>query len=337
MKPETLITGATGLVGSHLLANLCLQGKSVRAIYRNPSKIEAVKQVFSYYTNDVEKLFNQIEWVETDINDVPALTRAFEGIKYVYHCAAVVSFQKRDYDIMRKVNIEGTANMVNLALAHGVQKFCHVSSIATMDKDENNDVVTEQNSWNPEINNSEYAITKYGAEMEVWRATQEGLKIVMVNPGVILGSGHWDKNTGLLFKKVSDGFRFYTEGITGFVGVWDVVKAMVQLMENDIANERFILVSENRSYGDVLTTIAQQMNKPAPTIRAGRFLLQTAWFLDLIRSLFTSKSEFSKDFITSAVNKTFYNPAKIQKSLDFTFEPLVETIGKCVKDFKATK
>ena len=145
---------------------------------------------------------------------------------HVYHCAALVSFNPKDYRTMRTINIDGTANLVNLCIENKVEKICFVSSIASIGKSLNNKPITEENEWNPEEKHHGYAITKYGAEMEVWRASQEGLNVVIVNPGVILGVGFWKTGTGKLFTTIKNGFKFYTEGITGFVDVKDVTKSL---------------------------------------------------------------------------------------------------------------
>lgn len=322
------------MVGSHLAANLCLQGEKVRATYRKCTDFSGVKQVFSYYSDDPEKLFNQIEWVEADITDIPALSPAFEGITQVYHCAALVSFQKKDYEKMRKVNIEGTANMVNLALANGVEKFCYVSSIASLDKNENSLLITEQNEWNPENNNYGYAITKYGGEMEVWRASQEGLNVIIVNPGVILGSGFWQHNTGMFFTNAAKNFKYYTTGETGFVGVWDVVKIMMQLMESAVVNQRFILVSENLSYETVLKSIAKALGTKPPTVRVTKLMSELAWRLAKIVSFMSGKSPLiTQHTAKTSLEKYTYSAEKIKTTLSFEFQNIEGVIQKCATDY----
>ena len=239
-----LVTGGTGLVGSHLLYHLCLQNVAIRAIYRTKSSLENVKKVFRYYTED-ENLFSKIEWYQADITDVPKMIPAFSDVKHVYHCAAFISFNPKDYRKMRKVNIHGTAIIVNLCIAAKIEKLCFVSSIAAVGDSLKGKIVTEENEWNKELDNSGYSITKFGAEMEVWRASQEGVDVVVVNPGVILGSGFWEKGSSKLFTQVSKGLKYFTEGITGFVGVKDVANSMILLMNSNVKNERFILVAEN--------------------------------------------------------------------------------------------
>src|SRR5690606_13726688 len=150
------------LVGSHLLYKLVSADEKVRAIYRNEQKLENVKNVFSTYTDDYKSLFEAIEWVEADILDIPSLTEAFKGISYVYHCAALVSFEPNKYHILRKINIEGAANIVNFCISHNIKKLCYVSSEATLGNTLNKEPITEETIWNPETDNNVYAITKYG-------------------------------------------------------------------------------------------------------------------------------------------------------------------------------
>ena len=245
-----LVTGGTGLVGAHLLFKLVNSHKKVKAIYRNERKLSNVKSVFSCYTDDYESLFNAVEWIQADILDIPELSEVFTGISHVYHCAAFVSFEPDKYQLLRQTNIEGSANIVNLCLSNVVEKLCYVSSIATLGYELNNKSITENTNWNPEDDNNVYAITKYGAEMEVWRATQEGLDAVIVNPGVILGAGIWRYGSGSLFKKTHKGLRHYTSGTVALVAVDDVVSIMIELMNSPITNERFVLVAENWTYKD---------------------------------------------------------------------------------------
>ena len=329
-----LVTGGTGLVGSHLLYHLALEGKRLRATYRKDSNLKAVERVFSYYTKDYKKLFQEIEWIEADIVDIPSLQKAFVDIKIVYHCAAIVSFDKKEYHIMRKVNIEGTANMVNFSLANNIEKFCFVSSIATLEKAVDNKLIDENNEWNSETNNYGYAITKYGAEMEVWRASQEGLDVVIVNPGVILGAGFWHSGPGELFTKFYNEFKFYTNGITGFVAVKDVAKAMILLTNSKIINERFVLVAKNSSFKDVFYKIADAFRKKRPTIQVTKLLSVIAWRLEWIKCILTGKAPLITKHSASASLSTYqYSSAKIKNAIGFVFEPLEETIKDVCKNF----
>ena len=315
-----LITGATGLVGSHLALHLLENNEDVRAIYRTLSAIEKTKSLFALYKK--EFLFEKIEWIQADITDIPSLEITFKNIEYVYHCAALISFDPKDEKKLRKTNIEGTANIVNFCLANRIKKLCYVSSIAALgDLKEYETTITEETEWNPEKPHSDYAISKYGAEIEVWRGYQEGLPIVIVNPGVILGLGYWKTGSGEIFSKVQKGLLFYTKGITGFVTVNDVVKIMTQLMKSNINGERYIVIAKNISFEKILITIAKALKVKSPSIYAKPWLTEIVWRLDwLASSFFYSKRRLSKDMAQSLHSENYISNEKVKKNLDFTFQ-----------------
>lgn len=329
-----LVTGGTGLVGSHLLVRLTQENEPIRAIYRTAESIEKTKNVFSYYPNISTELFNTIEWVQADITDVPSMIPAFKGVKKVYHCAAIISFDPADYRTMRKVNIHGTAIIANLCIDAKVEKLCYVSSIATIGDDPKKEVATEENEWVGNEKNNGYAITKYGAETEVWRASQEGVDVVIVNPGVILGSGFWSSGSGIMFSQVYKGFPFYSEGITGFVGVKDVIHCMVALMESTCKNERFIVVSENKSFKEVLFSIADAFGKKKPSKCVQPWQASLFWRWEWLVSKITArKIRMSKYTAKTLHSKTYYSSGKIKKLIIKKFESIEEVITYVSDDF----
>ncbi|MFT6795851.1 MAG: dihydroflavonol-4-reductase [Maribacter sp.] len=321
-----LVTGGTGLVGSHLLLELVRTNTEVRAIYRAESKLANVKKVFSYYTPNPQTIFDKIEWIKADILDIPALEIAIEGIDYVYHAAALISFDPNDFDRLKKVNIEGTANIVNLCLAYQVRKLCYVSTIGTIGRSLTNKEATEDSEWTDQ-NTNVYARTKYAAEMEVWRGSQEKLEVVIVNPGVIVGPGFWETGSGKLFKTANKQYNYYPPGGTGFVSVSDVVKTMIGLMTSNIVGERFILVSKNLSFKDILTRITLAMNKKPPTKILKLWQLKIGRYLDILSHLLTGNGRrITKNTIYSLQNIEVYNNDKIKNSLNYKFQVLDEAI-----------
>lgn len=334
-----LITGITGLVGAHLALHL-LENKvpSVRGTYRDEKNIEKTKTLFEYYKK--EYLFEKIQWVKADILDIPSLEIAFQNIEYVYHCAAFISFDPNDEKKLRKTNIHGTANIVNFCVDKKVKKLCHVSSIAALgDLNQGENTITETTEWNKEVLHSDYAISKYGAEMEVYRAQQEGVDVVLVNPGIILGAypHNWNKNSGsgALFTSVKKGLPYYTQGTTGYVSVQDVVTIMFFLMQSTICNEKFILISENKSYKEIITLVANQLKVKPPQKEAPFWLLNLAWKLDWLRHLlFRTKRKLSKSSAKSLVTTDFISNEKIVKTLNYSFQPVEKTIAEIAGCFK---
>ncbi|WP_034062608.1 NAD-dependent epimerase/dehydratase family protein [Lacinutrix jangbogonensis] len=327
-----LVTGGTGFVGAHLLFRLLNKKQTVRAIYRNEKKFNTVKRIFSYYTKDAETLFNAIDWIEADLNDIPALTEAFKDVTHVYHCAAFVSFEPDKFDVLQKTNIEGTANIVNLCISNKTTKLCYISSIAAIGAPKPGEITTEDTEWNPEADNSVYAITKYGAELEVWRGSQEGLDVVIVNPGVIIGPGIWNYGSGSIIKTAHNKVKYYTNGSLGCVAVHDVVKAMLLLMDSAIKNERFILVSRNWSYKKLLTSCAEALAVKPPKKEAKHWLLQIGWRLDWLKHKVTRKRRvLTKQLADSLVSKSIYNGDKIKAHVDFEYINLETEIKETCK------
>nr|WP_294773602.1 NAD-dependent epimerase/dehydratase family protein [uncultured Flavobacterium sp.] len=321
-----LVTGGTGLVGAHLLLHLAESENAIRSIYRNKKNIEKTQSLFRLYQK--EALFNKIEWVNADIIDIPSLEIAFQNIEYVYHCAALISYDPKDEDQLRKINIEGTANIVNFCLAYNVKKLCHVSSIATLgDLKPYEKEVSETTEWNPEAPHSDYAISKYGAEMEIWRGQQEGLQVVIVNPGVIFGAGFWQQGSGVFFSAVKKGFPFYTKGSTGYVGVTNVVKIMMLLMKSDHNGERFSVIAENLTFQEVIYAIAEKLKAKKPKTEAKPWMLAIAWRLDwFCATFFRTKRRLSKYSVNSLFSAETISNEKIKNALDFEFQSIEAVI-----------
>ncbi|MEN8138682.1 MAG: NAD-dependent epimerase/dehydratase family protein [Bacteroidota bacterium] len=330
-----LVTGATGLLGAHLLYHLLQTEDKVKALYRGKSKLQTVKNVFSYYCDKPQQLFDKVEWVEAEILDVPSLEEAFVGVTKVYHVAAVIAFDTESEKLMNKVNIEGTANVVNMCLNNSIEKLCHVSSVATLGKTLNGAEITEDNQWNPDADNSGYAISKNGAEMEVWRGVEEGLNSVIVNPSIILGPGFWNSGTGNFFPMVKKGMKFYTEGMSGFVGVNDVAKIMIALMNSKVKHQRFIVSSGNLRYKDIFTSIADNLQVSPPKFKAMKWMLSIAWRADLLKSIvFGTEHKLSKYSARSSVNTNRFNNGKIKEELSFSFQKMEDVIKEVSTIFR---
>jgi len=328
-----LVTGGTGLVGSHLLFHLLNKGSSVRAIHRKNSDIQSVKEIFSYYKENPEALFNKIQWIEADINDIPALECAFEDVNFVYHCAALISFDPNDFNSLQNINKKGTENIVNLCIDKNIKKLCYVSSIAAIGKSITGELVNEENEWNDSFTNA-YAASKHFAEMEVWRGAQEGLSMVIVNPGIIVGPGYWESGSGVLFKTVAKGMRYYFPGGTGFIAVGDVVNIMVQLMESPVKNERFIAVSENLSYKSIIETISLGFNRPSPKVGLKFWQLEFFRRMDWVLNVFIAKKrKLTKQGLRSLRHPQVYDNLKVQEELNIEYEPIQTCVAYACKKY----
>ncbi|MEO6330118.1 MAG: NAD-dependent epimerase/dehydratase family protein [Ginsengibacter sp.] len=310
-----LVTGGSGLVGSELITQLLAAGNKIRAIY-NTTPLADFKS-------------ENITSVKCDILDITRLEVAMEGITKVYHCAAIVSFNKKIKNEIYAVNVEGTTNVVNTCLSAGVKKLLYVSSVAALGRPTGEQSITEEISWTEEKNRGVYGRSKFLAEMEVWRGIGEGLRANIVNPSTILGGSDWNKGSTKIFKTAFDEFPWYSEGVTGFVDVRDVAKAMILLMESEIINQRFILNAENVSYKDIFSDIAKGFSKKSPHKKVTPFLAEIVWRLEGIRSFITGKEHLlNKETVHKAMAELYFDNTKIKKTLEgFTFRPIKETIN----------
>lgn len=316
-----LITGASGLVGSHLAAALVGENR-VRALYRS--------EIPSF--NGADK----VEWVKGDILDVVSLEEAMIGVTHVYHCAAVVSFNPSKKKMLQQVNVEGTANVVNACLGADVQKLLFVSSVAALGRIRENVAIDETMNWSEETSNSEYGKTKYFSEMEVWRGMGEGLDAVVVNPVIILGSGDWEKGSSGLFKTAYDEFPWYTEGTSGFVDVQDVVKAMILVMESDASAERFILCADSIQYRTIFTQMAHNFGKKPPRKKVTPFLAALVWRWEAIKAKFTGKDPIlTKETARTAAAKVRFDNSKLKKFFpSFEYTPVEESLQRICGELK---
>jgi dihydroflavonol-4-reductase len=310
------VTGATGLVGSHLVQALVQQGKPVRALYRSA--------IPTYAGAD------NVEWIQGDILDVIALEEALVGVEQVYHCAAIVSFNPKNIQALFQTNVEGTANVVNACISAGVQKLLYVSSVAALGRMHRESDIDENMQWSPKANNSEYGKSKYLAEMEVWRGIGEGLKSVIVNPTIILGAWDWNSGSTQIFKSVYNEFPWYTEGVTGFVDVADVVRAMQLLMESNISAQRYILNAVNLPFKEVFTIIAECFGKRPAHKKVTPFMAGLIWRWEAVKYRLTGISPLiTKETAASAQAKVFFKNGKLlQQFPSFKYASITESISR---------
>ena len=325
------VTGGTGLLGSHLLYQLTNSDVQIKAIYRDKEKIETVVKLFTFYDPiNFNNRLKKINWVQCDILDILSLEEELVSCQTVYHCAALVSFYKKDFYQLMKINREGTANIVNACLKNNISKLCYVSSTAAIGREES--IVTEETKWKQSPTTSGYSISKYSAEKEVWRGVEEGLNAVIVNPCLLIGAGNWKESSMTIFKTVDDGLKFYTSGSNAFVDARDVAEIMEKLMNSDITNERFLCIGENSSFLNMLSIVAQKLNKKAPSIKVSKFLMKITWLISgIVSKMIGKKPVITKETANSAFSNTIYDASKVKNAVNFQFISLEDSISNAVK------
>jgi dihydroflavonol-4-reductase len=322
-----LVTGGTGFLGSYIIKSLVENNIRVRALRRTTSKLP-------FYIP--ESVLQKVEWVEGDVTDIQSISEAMTGIEAIIHSAAVVSFHSKDKERMQTVNVEGTTNLVNVALEMGIKRFVHISSVAALGRSKKSMLVNEERKWEESSNNTYYAISKHKAEMEVWRGFAEGLEGVILNPSTILGFGNWHESSCAIFKNGYRSFPWYTEGVNGFVGVEDVASAAVALLNSGINEKRFIVNAENWTFKKLFETIAEGFGKKGPYKKASPLLGSIVWRFEKIRSAFADgKPLLTKESARIAHSKTeFDNSALLSALPGFKFTPLETVIKNSCEKYK---
>ncbi|MDI1235511.1 MAG: NAD-dependent epimerase/dehydratase family protein [bacterium] len=322
-----IVTGANGFLGSYVVAALLQKGHPVIGLKREQSSTSEFNLIVKNELGDNHAhLIANFKWKIADILDITVLDEVFEPNSIVFHCAAKVAFNMQEADEMMAINVEGTANVVNACLKNNVKQLVHVSSTAALGRTDNATLIDETTEWEDNDHNTQYAISKHLAELEVWRGIEEGLNAVIVNPGIILGYGDWHKGSCRLFRNIDRCMRFYTNGINGFVDVHDVANAMCYLADNAIVGQRFLLVSENLSYRTVLNEIAESIHKPAPNIELKVRYKNLFLILVRLNLLFNPKSTLTPETVRTSLKKHQYSNAAILKVLNFKFNAIADTI-----------
>lgn len=317
-----LVTGASGFLGHHIIDELLAAGYELRALVRNSKERQ-----FAWSS--------MVEVVDGDVLDLGSLEKALEGIDTVVHAASVVSYWKKRHEEMRKINVEGTANLINLCIERGVHKWVHVSSIAALGKDTKEKWITEETPWNAGQTASAYAQSKYDQELEVYRGIAEGLEAVIINPGLILGKTHnWQANTGKLFSVMAEGLSFVNKGSTGVVGAGDVARSIRLLLEKEVpAGERFVLVGTNLSQKELFGKMAKALGVNPPTRTLAPWLSMTVGYLSQLISRFTGKEPvITPETMRSSIKGYLYNGDKIGQ-YGFTYDPLDEIIQETAQAY----
>ncbi len=322
-----LVTGGTGFLGAHLLYKLTAKGNQVKALKRPGSSIQLTEKIFSYYSNSPAEIFKNIKWVDGDLLDIFSLIDAFEGVDQLYHTAAMVSLDSGDGRGLLNTNVKGTANVVNAALEKKVGKLCYVSSIGALGYEADHEMIDEETPWDSSKKKSQYSKSKYEAEREVWRGVAEGLNAVIVNPSVIIGPGNWNHGSPKIFTTVYKGLKFYPQGTNGFVDVNDVVRAMIKLMEGDISGSRFIVTSENNSYLQLFSWMAESLQVKAPKYKAGKLLGAMGWRVANIKGKLTCKQpSITRSAIESSSRYYMYSNQKLLQATGMKMMPVKESV-----------
>jgi dihydroflavonol-4-reductase len=320
-----LVTGATGLLGSALTRRLHLEGFDVRILRRRTSKLDLLEDVV-----------HDIEHAVGDITDAVGVAEAMEDVDRVYHAAARVAFGgRRERAQLLRVNVDGTATVVNAAVRMGVDRLLHVSSMAAFGRPERGEgVIDEQSEWQRSKANSSYSTSKYLAELEVRRGIAEGLDAVIINPALMFGTGRAGTNTRRLVDQVRSGrLPALPSGATSVVDVLDVVEGALRAMEESRTGERYFLGSENLSWSAIISELAGAFDVSPP-----RFMLRPrpamalAYVSEGLGRLTRSSPLITRETARTASRSYRFCNAKARAELGWSPRPFSETAQRLAKE-----
>lgn len=250
------MTGGTGFLGSAILRALWEAGytslHSVSRGFRVPFLPEAISR--------------NIRWHNADLADGGALEDVLTGVSRVVHAAGPSPFSPNYNKHQVKLLQQGTENLVNLSLEHGVTHFVHISSIAALGIRKKQEQITEEHIFSHSRFDSPFGLAKFVAEQTVWRAHAEGLPVSVLNPGYVLGVGDRQYSSPVLWSWLAGKPMFYPVGQTGWVGSEDVAKAVVNVLTGDFTGQRTILCSENLTFQDIFGRISDEVGVARPGI-----------------------------------------------------------------------
>ena len=311
------ITGATGLLGHHLIEKFQTEDLEMVALHR-PGKENALP--------------DSIKKRQADILDQVSLREAFEGVDTIIHSAAFVSFNPRWRNKLFDTNVTGTKNVVDTCLQMGVKNLIHISSVAALGRSSKG-TITEESKWNSD-NTTDYAETKYLAELEVYRGAEEGLNISMVNPSVILSASQSDRSSARLFDYVWNEKKYYTTGSLNYVDARDVAEAVLQLYKKPQHGQKFILSAGTLPFREFFVKIAERFNKKPPSIKVSSSLSYWAGLAEEFRAfLINNEPLVTRQSAKMAIQSYQYSSQKSLDTLGIRFQTLEQTLEWCCEHY----
>jgi len=315
-----LVTGATGIVGSHIVIELLKAGEKVRVLHRKSANFIALAQLLKFH-----QMPDSVHYVEGDISDPVSLSEALAGCVQVYHCAAMVSFHPSDARQLHETNVIGTDNVVNACLKENV-KLVYISSTATIGDVPINGERTEESPWVSDKGKSDYTLSKRYAELEVFRGMQEGLDVTIVNPGVILGPGNWGTSSTTIFLSGLKGLTFYPSGSNGFVDARDVAELAISLSKKENVQGKHLLIGENLTFKDFFTRFHELFGSKKPSVAIPKApVMSIVNALSILEKLRLSPLKMTSENLKSAYRKMVYSNQKMV-DIGYSFRTVNEAL-----------
>ena len=326
------ITGASGFLGSHLVHQLMRAKHEIVAIKRASSSLSEFNLCSAHYEQHIDSKF--LTWVDCELYDTISLTELFKQCDIVIHTAALISYLKSDRDQLIRVNEEYTANVVNSCLQAGIKRFIGVSSTGALSKRGEDEAIKESFEWDEGAPYAFYGLTKYLGEKQIWRAKEEGLDVIVINPGVILGFGDWNKGSLRLFRNAYNRFPFYSTGSTGFIGVEDLCKACEYFLDSEEINEQYIAITDNLNFMQVSYMMADGFEVKRPYIKVAGLIHMIIHQVIRLKEFIGFKGMLSRETSRSAILQSHFDNSKLRMTLPFELEPISSVITNSCMAYK---
>ena len=304
----------------------------VTALFRNEKGKSEVSNLFRFYGK--ENLFQQVQWVKGDVEDADDMYELTEGMHTVFHCAAIVSYHKKEASRMLEVNINGTKNIVNACIENDVKHFIHVSSISALG-DSKGEIIDEETPRNFNDYHSNYSKGKYLSEQEVWRGIQEGLNATIVNPGVIFGPNNCTRSSGTMIARIEKGLPALPAGGSGIVSVLDVVEVMIRAAKQEPTNERYILCAENVLMSELFTKIANALHVKIGKTIAKRWQIVLVFYMEAMVELLTGKrATITREIIRNYDEVKRFDGGKATRTFGFQYRDTFSSIEDTIRYYR---
>ena len=326
-QKTVLITGATGLVGSYI----------ARAFAKDPNlHIIATKRLYSD-TKLCAEANQKIEWREGELQDIEFQESLLRDADVVVHAAGLVSYKKEDTKLLKEVNVELTSDLINGALAHNIEHFIHVSSIAAISPASPDMVIDESHgTFHPTESTTRYAKSKFEGELHVWRGAEEGLDVAIISPSIVLGAGFWDRSSSRLIHWVDQGQRFYPPGATGYVDVRDVAAFAKTCYDKHYTAQRYVLNAENWTYKSFFDAVAEALGVEPPNTQVNPWQAELAWRAEAVKATVLGKSPLlTKESARRSMGVHRFDNSK-SIAAGATYRPVAETIDEVVRRYRET-
>lgn len=321
---KTVVTGATGMIGSHLICRLLDLGyRDITVLARSQSSLAKLASTMLHFGKS--DLYPSLKCRVMSLMSLDNLKEAFKGCDLLFNCAADISFVGGQTQITANRDIAYA--VAQAALESGVGMTVHVSSISTLQGKEAPDTIDESSVMESLAGRSSYSVSKFWAESEFWRAHEAGLPVVIVNPSVVLGGGRWNSGAMPSYERaVRRGVPSVAGGTTGYVSAEDVARAMETLSRTPSAvGERFVLSAENMSLDEMWAMIADTIGVK----RSGRVPVAVVSALYSVLR-FTEKigirMKLQSPHLEALLHRHLYDGSKITRYCRFDYTPLQEAI-----------